>query len=37
MELSYEKFGEYMTELKLDHREGALASERLTALLGFYI
>ena len=35
MESSYEKLGACMTELKLDHREGAAPSDRLTALLGF--
>ena len=35
MESSYEKLGGCLTELKLDHRDGAVASDRLTALLGF--
>jgi hypothetical protein len=37
MQLSYEKLGEQITELKLDHRDGKLESERLTELLGGYI
>ena len=34
MEKSYENFGSHLTELKLDHREGAAPSERLDQLLG---
>ena len=34
METSYEKIGEQVTELKLDHRDGKLESPRLTEFLG---
>ena len=34
MQSSYEKLGEQITELKLDHRDGKRESDRLTELLG---
>ena len=33
MEVSYGKFAEKLTELKMDHQFGALKSERLTEFL----
>ena len=33
MEKSFEKFAEFVTELKLDHKDGQLKSEQLTKLL----
>jgi hypothetical protein len=35
MEESYERFAAHITELKMEHRDGKLASERLTELLGY--
>lgn len=37
MSESYSKFSAHITELKMDHREGKLPSDRLTELLGAYI
>ena len=33
METSFAQFGTFLTELKLDHKDGTLPSERLTTLL----
>ena len=33
MDQSYSKLGDQLTELKMDHREGQLPSDRLTELL----
>ena len=34
MALSYEKLGAFLTELKMEHKDGKLASEKLNQLLG---
>lgn len=36
MDASYERFASYLTELRMDHRDGQLASDRLTQLLVYY-
>ena len=37
MEESYDRFASHITELKMEHRDGKLASDRLTQLLGYDI
>ena len=32
---SYEKFAAFITEMRMEHRDGKLASDRLTELLDF--
>ena len=34
MEVSYERFAAFLTELKMDHRDGKCVSDRLTQFLG---